>query len=319
MAIDSINGFERSMLDAWSEVYDCWEREFITRLWRLEVEHHGGGTDGVISCPNNWWRLQEVPVTTVHDHIHTIPEGTIVTPANSAEDEELPTGVDIVVPPSESGDSFNLDTCDLIGHFTCPNHLTDLLKPLCVGYKVNHISYLATNYRPYVKELCEWMCAAVEAVGIKQAVVSAVMADPTLNGNCCNDKTLSLISELREKNHIILKKVEHAYGIYSDVENMKNKVDYDQQMALQELQPSKYSNEDQLNMASSVQTETAEDNLSAELCQGGISIKELKPWNHLELSDNKVEPKPIPVKCACNKFDKLVKSLAGFETMMVKD
>ena len=64
MAIDSINAFEDSMLDAWTEVYDCWEREFITRLWRLEVEHHGGGTDGFIVCPDNWWRLQEVPVTT---------------------------------------------------------------------------------------------------------------------------------------------------------------------------------------------------------------------------------------------------------------
>jgi hypothetical protein len=42
MAIDSINGFERSMLDAWSEVYDCWEREFITRLWDIEVDHHTG-------------------------------------------------------------------------------------------------------------------------------------------------------------------------------------------------------------------------------------------------------------------------------------
>ena len=43
MAIDSINGFERSLMDAWSEVFDCWEREFITRLWNVEVEHHTGG------------------------------------------------------------------------------------------------------------------------------------------------------------------------------------------------------------------------------------------------------------------------------------
>lgn len=42
-AIDCINGFEDAMTDAWDEVYDCWEREFITRLWRIEVEHHGGG------------------------------------------------------------------------------------------------------------------------------------------------------------------------------------------------------------------------------------------------------------------------------------
>ena len=56
MAIDSINAFENSMLDAWTEVYDCWQREFLTRLWRIEVEHHGGGTDGIISAPMNWQR-----------------------------------------------------------------------------------------------------------------------------------------------------------------------------------------------------------------------------------------------------------------------
>ena len=56
MAIDSINAFEDSMLDAWTEVYDCWQREFLTRLWRIEVEHHGGGTDGIISAPMNWQR-----------------------------------------------------------------------------------------------------------------------------------------------------------------------------------------------------------------------------------------------------------------------
>lgn len=39
-AIDSINCFERTMMDAWSEVYDCWEREFITRLWNIAVDHH---------------------------------------------------------------------------------------------------------------------------------------------------------------------------------------------------------------------------------------------------------------------------------------
>ena len=68
MAIDSINAFEDSMMDAWSEVYDCWEREFLTRLWHIEIEHHGGGTDGVLSYGCNWWRLQEQPVTTEHDH-----------------------------------------------------------------------------------------------------------------------------------------------------------------------------------------------------------------------------------------------------------
>lgn len=71
-------------------------------------------------------------------------------------------------------------------------------------------------------------------------------------------------------------------------------------------------------MTSSVQSETKEDDITAELCQGGIDICELKPWNHLELSENKVEPKPIPCKCACNKFDKIIKTLAGFESLMVK-
>ena len=39
-AIESINAFEDGLLDAWDEVFDCWEREFITRLWSIEVEHH---------------------------------------------------------------------------------------------------------------------------------------------------------------------------------------------------------------------------------------------------------------------------------------
>ena len=87
---------------------------------------------------------------------------------------------------------------------------------------------------------------------------------------------------------------------------MKNKKEYDEQIALHELQPNKYSNEDQLNMTSSVQFETKAEDLTAELCQGGIEIPELKPWNHMELSENKIEPKPIPSTCACNKFDKLI-------------
>ena len=78
MAIDSINAFEDSMLDVWTEVYDCWEREFLTRLWWIQVEHHGGGTDGIISCANNWLRLQEFPVTTEHNHRHKLPMGTII-------------------------------------------------------------------------------------------------------------------------------------------------------------------------------------------------------------------------------------------------
>lgn len=92
MAIDSINAFEDSMLDAWTEVYDCWEREFLTRLWRIEVEHHGGGTDGIITCCNNWWRLQEVPVTTMHDHTHMIPKGTVLmSPGPLVDSEGAPT------------------------------------------------------------------------------------------------------------------------------------------------------------------------------------------------------------------------------------
>lgn len=59
-AIDSINGFEKSMLDAFTEVYDCWEREFLTRLWRIEVEHHGGGE----GHPKNYVQLHENTVTT---------------------------------------------------------------------------------------------------------------------------------------------------------------------------------------------------------------------------------------------------------------
>lgn len=36
----------------------------------------------------------------------------------------------------------------------------------------------------------------------------------------------------------------------------------------------------------------------------------------MELGENRLEAKPIPVKKACNKFDKLVKSLANFESSM---
>ena len=165
------------------------------------------------------------------------------------------------------------------------------------------------------------MVAAIEAVGIKQAAISAVMADPTLNGNCGNagcQGPLGKINELREKNHKLLEKVEHAYGIYYDVNNMKNKKEYDEEIALHELQPNKYSNEDMLNMSSSLQSESNESGLDAELCQGGIDIPELKPWNHLSLSENKVKPECLPSKCACNKFDKLIKSIANFETWFSK-
>ena len=323
MAIDSINAFENSLLDAWTEVYDCWEREFLTRLWRIEVEHHGGGSDGFISAPMNWQRQQTVFVRTLHDHIHELPPvTTILTQVDKSEGETLEHGLGlkdpITVPPSVLGDSFNFDTIPLVGYFTCPGHLTDLLKPVCVCYKVNNIAFLSENYRPFVKELCQWMVAAIEAIGIKQAAISAVMADPTLNGNCGNDTYLCKINDLREKNHKLLAKVEHAYGIYSDVNNMKNKKEYDEEIALHELQPNKYSNEDMLNMSSSVQSETSETSLDAELCQGGIDIKELKPWNHLSLGENKIKPPCLPCKCACNKFEKIIKTIANFETWFSK-
>ena len=214
-----------------------------------------------------------------------------------------------------------MDTCDLKGHFTCPGHLRKLLKPVCVCYKVNNIEFLAKNYRAYVKELCQWMVAAIEAVGIKQAAISAVMADPTLNGNCGNagcQGPLEKINELREKNNMLLSKVENAYGIYSDVNNMKNKKEYDEEIALSELQPNKYSNEDQFNMGSSSQMESKETGLDAELCQGGIDITALKPWNHLTLKESKVKPEPLPVKDICNKFYKIIESIAGFETWFSK-
>jgi hypothetical protein len=97
---------------------------------------------------------------------------------------------------------------------------------------------------------------------------------------------------------------------------MKNKKEWDEQIALQELQPNKFSNEDQVNMGSSAQSETDESGLDAQVCEGGIDIPEIKPWNHLELSENKVEPEKIPVKCACNKFDKIIQTLADFESGM---
>ena len=211
-----------------------------------------------------------------------------------------------------------MDTCDLIGHFTCPGHLSDLLAPVPVCYKVNNIEFLACNYRAYVKELCQWMVSAVEAIGIKQSAISAVMSDPTLNGNCENDINLCKINELREKNSKLLEKVEHAYGIYNDVDNMKNKKEYDEEIALHELQPNKYSNEDMQNMSSSIQSESNETGLDAELCQGGIDICALKPWKHLTLSENKVKPECLPTKCACNKFDKIIKSIANFESWFSK-
>ena len=287
-AINSIDGFERSMLDAWSEVYDCWEREFITRLWNIEVDHH----------TSNHEKTQTRFAKTSHNHQHPFVPLTMMTLASIGGD----THFSFITP--------------LKGVLTCPGHLEQLMKPVCIQYRIFNIAHLARNYRTDIKSLCQWMTAAIQAVGIRLASISAVMSDPTLNGECGNVAELDEINWLRERNHVLLKKVEHAYGIYYDVENMKNKKEYDEQIALQELQAKKYSNEDQLNMTSSLQSETNESGLDAELCQGGIDIGELKPWNHLDLSDNKVEPKPIPSKCVCPKFDKIVKTLSGFESQM---
>jgi len=320
MAIDNINAFEDSMLDAWDEVYDCWEREFITRLWRIQLEHHGGG----MGYPKNWVRKQDESVETRHNHVHQLPGGAVImSPGPTCPESEgsptTPVYVNQTVMTTDASpnnwDTYNFDTTDLVGHFTCPGHRALLLAPVCVAYRTGPIAHLSKNYRPDVKELCQWMCAAIEAIGLKQAAISAVMSDPTLNGKCKNDTYLSMINDLREKNHKLLSKVEEAYGIYSDVKNMKNKKEYDEEIALHELQPNKFSNEDQMNMGSSIQSETKESTLDAELCQGGIDIKELKPWNHLDLSENHVKPEELPAKCACNKFEKIIKSLSSFESM----
>ena len=287
-AIESIDGFERALMDAWSEVFDCWEREFITRLWNISVDHHS----------SNHEKTQTHPVNTIHNHQHPFVPLTMMTLA------------------SIGGDTKWSHISPLKGVLTCPGHLEKLMKPVCIQYRAFNISHLARNFRTDVKALCQWMVCAIEAIGIRLASISAVMSDPSLNGNCDNVNHLDKIDKLRERNHILLKKVEDAYGIYSDVENMKNKKEYDEEIALHELQPNKYSNEDQLNMSSSVQSETDESGLSAELCQGGIDITELKPWNHLNLSDNHLEPKPIPSKCICPKFDKIVQTLSNFESQM---
>ena len=73
-----------------------------------------------------------------------------------------------------------------------------------------------------------------------------------------------------------------------------------------------------LNMSSSMQSESKETGLDSELCQGGIDIKELQPWNHLTLKESKVKPEDLPVKSICNKFDKIIKSIANFETWFSK-
>ena len=43
MAIDNVNAAERLYNDIWSDVFDCWEREYIIRNWKILVEHHKAG------------------------------------------------------------------------------------------------------------------------------------------------------------------------------------------------------------------------------------------------------------------------------------
>ena len=43
MAIDNVNAAERYYNDIWSDVFDCWEREYITRVWKVVTEHHLSG------------------------------------------------------------------------------------------------------------------------------------------------------------------------------------------------------------------------------------------------------------------------------------
>lgn len=167
-AIHSIENFERSLMDAWSEVYDCWEREFITRLWRIEVDHH----------TSNWERTQTKYVRTFHNHQHPIVPLAMMTLS------------------SIGGDTVNYDLTPLKGIFTCPGHLERLMKPVCVHYRVYDIDHLSRHYRPDVKALCNWLVCAIEAIGIKLATISAVQSDPTMNGNDSNMEDLGKISDL---------------------------------------------------------------------------------------------------------------------------
>lgn len=217
-AIDCINGFEDAMTDAWDEVYDCWEREFITRLWRIEVEHHGGGN----GCPKNYVQIHENTVETSHDHTHTVIGDTLVSGGNAHSHP-----VNIESQPSSGCDSAFQMTSPLEGYLSCPGHLVDLLKPVCVGYREQDIEPLAQHYRSNLKNLCRWMVSAIEAIGLKFSAISVVMSDPSLNGSTINGAFLSQINLLREHNSLLLEQVEHAYGLYSDVNNMKSKREYD--------------------------------------------------------------------------------------------
>ena len=280
-AIDSINVFQNTMIEAWNGVFDCWEREFITRLWSLEVEHHA----------SNWERTQTREVMTIHNHIHPIVPLTMFTLA------------------SVGGDGTNMDMTPLKGVLTCPGHLEKLMKPVCVDYRVYNISHLAKNYVADIKSLCHWLVSAIEAVGLKLAVISAVMSDPTLSGKDENNEVLNQISKLREKNSKIREKVEEAYCTYQEVGDMKNKKEYDEQIALAELQPNKYSNEDQLNMTSSLQSETNQSGLGSKIDASDISIGELMPWSNMSLNEGGVEAKPIAQSPKPTNFDDIISSI----------
>lgn len=281
MAIEGIRGFERTMIDAWNEVFDCWEREFITRIWRLEVEHHS----------SNWERSQTKPVESIHNHVHPIVPLTMLTLATIG------------------GDTSNLDLTPLSGILTCPGHIEELMKPVCVQYRIVNIAHLSRHYIADIKSLCNWLVSAIEAVGIKLVTISAVMSDPTLSGNDGNKKVLKQISELREKNAKLREQVETAYCSYRNVGNMKNKKNYDDQIALQELQPNKYSNEDQLNMTSSLQSETNQSNLKSLIAAANVDIPQLMPWHNLNLSENHQEGKPIPCTCKGCNMDDVIKQI----------
>ena len=58
------------------------------------------------------------------------------------------------------------------------------------------------------------------------------MSDPSLNGECGNKEYLKKINDLRDKNFKLLEKVEKAYAIYSDIDNLKNKKDWDDEISL---------------------------------------------------------------------------------------
>jgi hypothetical protein len=68
---------------------------------------------------------------------------------------------------SIGGDTQNMDVTPLKGVMTCPGHLERLMKPVCIQYRVFNIAHLAKNFRTDVKSLCQWLCAAIEAIGIK--------------------------------------------------------------------------------------------------------------------------------------------------------